>query len=205
MKSVSLRVSTVAAVAGVALWTSGCSNHPASPGVATLTAAAASTTSPVVASAAATPDPMKYARCMRTHGVPDFPDPVNGGFQITSGPGSDLDPGSPQFAAADKACRAFSPEDQAASGTVDPQLQAEALKYSACMRSHGVPSYPDPVFVGGSIRETVRAGSGQDPNSPQLIAAQSACQSLQPFAHGGQAATGRAAGGGVGSAGSSGP
>ena len=89
-----------------------------------------------------------------------------------------------------RACKAYSPEDQAASGTVDPQLQAEALKYSACMRSHGVPSYPDPVFVGGSIRETVRAGSGMDPNSPQFIAAQQACQSLQPFARGDQVSSG---------------
>ncbi len=61
---------------------------------------------------------------------------------------------------ADEACQALSPEGHAAGGTVDPQLQAKALAYAACIRSHGVPSYPDPVFVGGSIRETVRAGSG---------------------------------------------
>jgi hypothetical protein len=169
------------AVAGLVLWTTACSSHPAAPRVATLTAPSTSASSAV---ATLQPDVIKYAQCMRTHGVPDFPDPVDGGFHITSGPGSDLDPGSPQFTAADKACAAFSPEDQAASGTVDPLVQAEALKYAACMRSHGVPGYPDPVFVGGSIRETMRAGSGVDPNSPQLTAAQNACQSLQPFAHG---------------------
>ncbi len=133
---------------------------------------------------------MKYAQCMRAHGVPDFPDPVNGGFHITSGPGSDLDPGSPQFAAADSACKALSPEGHAGTGTVDPQLQAKALAYAACIRSHGVPGYPDPVFVGGSIREAVRAGSGVDPNSPLFVAAQNACQSLQPFARGAAGSTG---------------
>ena len=199
MKIVSLRAGTTVAVAGFALWTTACSGRPATPGVATLTAAASTSASTPPAAAAATPDAAKFAQCMRAHGVPDFPDPVNGGFHITSGPGSDLDPGSPQFAAANTACKAFSPEDQAAGGTVDPQLQAKALAYAACIRSHGVPGYPDPVFVGGSIRETVRAGSGADPSSPLFIAAQNACQSLQPFARGGQASAGS------GSTGSSGP
>ena len=186
------RVGASVALAAFALWTTACSSGPAKPSVATLTPTASTGTSSAVAGKA-TPDVAKYAQCMRSHGVPDFPDPVNGGFDITAGPGSDLDPGSPQYAAADKACAALSPEDQAANGTVDPQAQAEALKYSACMRSHGVPSYPDPVFTGGSIREAVRAGSGIDPNSPQFIAAQNTCQSLQPFGHGKQAASGSSA------------
>jgi len=182
---------TAVAVAGFALWTTACSSRPATPAVATLTAPASTGASTAPAAAAATPDAMKYAQCMRAHGVPDFPDPVNGGFEINNTtPGSDLDPSSPQFVAADSACKALSPEDHAAGGTVDPQLQAKALAYAACIRSHGVPSYPDPVFVGGSIRETVRAGSGADPNSPLFVAAQNACQSLQPFARGGQSSAG---------------
>ncbi|HTC71058.1 MAG TPA: hypothetical protein VK662_15920 [Acidothermaceae bacterium] len=174
-------------VVGLALLATACGSRSATRGVATLTAAAPTggSSAPAVA---ATPDAMKYAQCMRAHGVPDFPDPVNGGFEINNtNPNSDLDPSSPKFVAADSACKALSPEAHAGSGTVDPQVQAQALAYAACIRSHGVPSYPDPVFVGGSIRETVRAGSGADPNSPQFIAAQNACQSLQPFARGGQA------------------
>jgi len=200
MKIVSLRAGTTVAVAGLALWTTACSGRPATPGVATLTAAASTSAPTSPAAAAATPDAAKFAQCMRAHGVPDFPDPVNGGFEINNTtPGSDLDPSSPQFVAADSACKALSPEDHAAGGTVDPQLQAKALAYAACIRSHGVPGYPDPVFVGGSIRETVRAGSGADPNSPLSIAAQNACQSLQPFARDGQTSAGS------GSTGSSGP
>jgi hypothetical protein len=203
MISVSLRAGTFVAVAGVALWTTtACSSAPATPGVATLTVAAGRTASPALASSTPTPDAAKYAQCMRAHGVPDFPDPVDGGFHITSSEGSDLDPGTPQYAAADTACKAFSPEDQAAGGTVDPQAQAAALKYSACMRSHAVPSFPDPVFVGGSIRMAVRAGSGLDPSSPQFVAAQQACQSLQPFGQGNGASSGS---GGAGATGSGGP
>jgi hypothetical protein len=182
-RDIAMRKIWVVPVVGLALWTTACSSGPAKPGVATINAAASTGASSTPPAAAATPDAMKYAQCMRAHGVADFPDPVDGGFHINNTtPGSDLDPSSPRFVAADSACKALSPEDQAASGTVSPQLQAQALAYSACIRSHGVPSYPDPVFVGGSIRETVRAGSGADPNSPQFIAAQNACQSLQPFA-----------------------
>jgi hypothetical protein len=204
-RDIAMRKIWVAPVVGLALWTTGCSSRQANPGVATINAAASTGASSPPAAGAATPDAMKYAQCMRAHGVQDFPDPVDGGFHINNTtPGSDLDPSSPLFVAADSACKALSPEDQAANGTVSPQLQAQALAYSACIRSHGVPSYPDPVFVGGSIRETVRAGSGADPDSPQFIAAQNACKSLQPFGRIGEAGSG-AAGGGAGAPGSSGP
>jgi hypothetical protein len=168
-------------VVGFALLATACSSHSPTRGVATLTAAASTGASPTAATA--TPDAMKFAECMRAHGVPDFPDPVDGGFHIdNTTPGSDLDDSSPQFVTAYSACKALSPEGRAAGGTVDPQLQAKALAYASCIRSHGVPSYPDPVFVGGSIRETSRVGSGADPTSPLFVAAQKACQSLQPFA-----------------------
>ena len=46
---------------------------------------------------------LQIARCMRAHGIPDFPDPTtsNGGIGISL---SGLDPNSPQFPAAQKAC-----------------------------------------------------------------------------------------------------
>jgi hypothetical protein len=55
------------------------------------------------------PDPAKalnFSKCMRTHGLRDFPDPgANGGIQIRGTPGSDLNPNSPAFQAAQKACQ----------------------------------------------------------------------------------------------------
>lgn len=48
---------------------------------------------------------LKYAKCMRDHGIKDFPDPSEqGGLQISVAPGSDLDPNNPLYKAADKAC-----------------------------------------------------------------------------------------------------
>lgn len=48
---------------------------------------------------------LQYSKCMRDHGIKDFPDPnPQGGIQISVAPGGDLDPNSPLFKAADKAC-----------------------------------------------------------------------------------------------------
>jgi hypothetical protein len=52
---------------------------------------------------------LRYAQCMRAHGIKDFPDPTNGGLQLKAGPGSDLDPNSPAFQAAQNACQHFLP------------------------------------------------------------------------------------------------
>jgi len=50
-----------------------------------------------------------YARCMRSHGLSDFPDPTTssgGGAAISvhGGPGSDLNRSNPTFKAANEAC-----------------------------------------------------------------------------------------------------
>jgi len=55
---------------------------------------------------------LKFSQCMRSHGEPDFPDPQfsSGGISIKiSAPGSGtLDPNSPIFKRAQKACASFS-------------------------------------------------------------------------------------------------
>ncbi len=52
---------------------------------------------------------LAFSSCMRAHGLKNFPDPSNGGLQIRVQPGSDLDPGSPQFQNAQKACQKYGP------------------------------------------------------------------------------------------------
>ena len=50
---------------------------------------------------------LKFAACMRKHGITNFPDPVpfgNGGVMLTIHKGSGVDVNSPQFAAASKIC-----------------------------------------------------------------------------------------------------
>jgi hypothetical protein len=56
---------------------------------------------------------LAFSACMRKHGLSDFPDPTfsGGGVQMTirGGPGSDLNPSSPAFQAAQKACQGLLP------------------------------------------------------------------------------------------------
>ena len=46
---------------------------------------------------------LRYARCIRAHGIPKFPDPTSQGLRIS--PSSVIDLNSPQFLAAEKRCK----------------------------------------------------------------------------------------------------
>ncbi len=53
---------------------------------------------------------LRYAQCMRAHGISDFPDPNSQGqLQIQARPGSDLDPNNPRYRSANTACQHFEP------------------------------------------------------------------------------------------------
>jgi hypothetical protein len=56
-------------------------------------------------------DALKFADCMRSHGVTNYPDPVENGHGIQLGPGPDsgVDMGSAKFKAAQKACNPLLP------------------------------------------------------------------------------------------------
>ena len=47
---------------------------------------------------------LTFAKCMRAHGIKDFPDPSGGGLRLTVHPGSDLSPDNPTFQKANEAC-----------------------------------------------------------------------------------------------------
>ncbi|MGH2833579.1 MAG: hypothetical protein ACRDK2_12470 [Solirubrobacteraceae bacterium] len=124
-----------------------------------------------------------FARCMRSHGVPKFPEPVEGHFVALSralgrkGSGDKLKESAP-FKAAEKQCRKLLPNGGVPSPQVQKQVEEGALKFSACVRSHGVPNFPTPRVEGGQVHLGIRPGSGLDINSPQFQAALKACQSL---------------------------
>ncbi len=121
---------------------------------------------------------LAYTRCMRSHGVSDFPDPTTppgGGvaFQIHGGPGSDLDRNNPTFKAANQACRELLPGGGQPPSVPAPEIAAE-VRWARCMRSHGVPSFPDPNSQGAF--DSARFSEG----SPAFQSAGNACKSLQP-------------------------
>ena len=124
---------------------------------------------------------LAYVGCMRSQGVPNFPDPSAGGqinvdFARGGKDGSPASAGidrmSPQYISADQTCRHLLP-----GGVPTPaqaqQALATGLKFAQCMRSHGVANFPDPSTAG-----VVHLGAGVDMGSPQFQGAQKACQSL---------------------------
>ena len=119
---------------------------------------------------------LAFSQCMRAHGISAFPDPNSqGGIDLGSGPGgTGINPKSPQFKAANRACRSLLPTH-----TLSPAQQAEAkaqgLRYSQCMRAHGISDFPDPNSQ-GAIQIQANAGSGLDPHNPRFQAANRACQ-----------------------------
>jgi hypothetical protein len=130
-------------------------------------------------------DPAAYSACMRKHGVPNFPDPDSQGrLKITSGRSANgqktgVDVNSPRFRAAQQACQTLQPNGGRPSRQEQEKEQQAMLKFSQCMRSHGVPHYPDPKFSpGGGTQMTI--GKDVNPNSPQFNAAQQACKKLVP-------------------------
>ena len=128
--------------------------------------------------------------CMRSHGVPNFPDPsAAGGYSLTAngslvGVNGSVDIDSSQAQTAYGDCRHLLPGGPTISQLEqdvqqEQQAQAQALplelKYSQCMRSHGVPNFPSP-----GQPTTSPAGSPININSPTFVAATNACQHLLP-------------------------
>jgi hypothetical protein len=174
----------LAVAAGLGLLAGACGGS-SEPEVAQVGSTQTTTTGSGSAGGSSTADPAAYSACMRRNGVPKFPDPdAQGKLTIQGGPG--LDPNSPRYKAAEKACEKHMPRggDDAPS----PEEQAEelrrGLRYSACMREHGVPNFPDPKINAEGGLEL--SGDGINPDSPQYKAAEQACKDLAPGANGAQ-------------------
>jgi hypothetical protein len=176
---------TSVAAAGLAFSAAGCGGGDTPPAVAnlaTITSTGGQHTSPGTASRA-TAD-AAFAACLTSHGFPasvGSPSAHPSGKAVVLGgvviPG--VNPGSPQFQSALSACKKFMPGGGPPSLT--PAQEAERSKalaaLAACMRRHGVATFPEPDGRGdyplGSIEQL-------DPQSAVFQAAYKACWSLYP-------------------------
>jgi hypothetical protein len=127
---------------------------------------------------------LAYARCMRSHGVPDFPDPdSNGNFHVGNNSVSS------QETAANQVCNHLLNVGTQLNAAQTQHTLSQLVKYAQCMRAHGVPNFPDPQTTNGGIGVPGgftfdTAGRNLDQKSPQYQAAAQACQSLATHAKG---------------------
>jgi hypothetical protein len=132
------------------------------------------------------PQELALAQCMRGHGEPDFPDPAaSGGFNASVLSTFDNSQGQAAYGA----CRHLLASGGPSIAQLQQQLQQvqqrqqkallTLLKFSQCVRAHGVPNWPDPTLTAQGISLNLKA-TGLSLNSPQVQAAMSACQHVAP-------------------------
>ncbi len=124
---------------------------------------------------------LQFAECMRSHGVPQFPDPGESAAPAF-GPGSALK-SSPAFGSAVTKCNKLvpggGPSASAAPAPSASDVRA-ALVWAQCVRKHGEPNFPDPSTSGAHTGLFFRGivfpvGSDFDPQAPAFKQAQAAC------------------------------
>jgi hypothetical protein len=131
---------------------------------------------------------------MRSHGVPDFPDPDSSGdFHLSQSrqgrgsKGSGSNSVSSRETAANQNCHHLLEAGPQMNAAQNQHALSQLAKYAQCMRAHGVPNFPDPHTTTGGIGTPSGIGfdmSGIDQNSPQYRSADQACQSLAAHAKG---------------------
>lgn len=121
---------------------------------------------------------LAYSQCMRAHGEPNFPDPGGNGVisiqgsAAPKGSGDRRTIGGAQMTKANDDCRHLLPNGGLPTAAQKQQMLNQGLKFSECMRSHGVSNYPDPSSGGGPVT----ISGSINPQSPQFQSAQRACQ-----------------------------
>jgi hypothetical protein len=175
------RAAVLAATAGIALLTAACGGGSPSSGSAHSPATRGPSNSVAQEDA--------YAHCLTSHGVTGVSVGSGGTMTINDGGMSMTLSGnggipsqvesqlSPATQSAINACKNLAPRGPRPSGGgQQPYNVAQGLKYTDCLRAHGVPNMPDPNGAGAFNL----GGTGINPQSPQFEKAQQDCQSEQP-------------------------
>ncbi len=144
---------------------------------------------PAAATNPSTNSPLLLSQCMHSHGIKNFPDPTTGpggglGLSLATTPGSGtltaagITFSGPAFEAAAKACAKLLPGGGGPPPPLTAQQKHQAIEFAQCMRAHGVPSFPDPIFPtgsGGARKASSPGPTGVNPSSPAFQQAVSKC------------------------------
>jgi hypothetical protein len=164
----------LAALAMAALAIAGCSNAASETGTASSSGTGGNK------NLTARDRAVKFAECIRAHGVGDFPDPdAKNQFQY----GVSVSPAV--WKQATTACKDLQPPGTL-SGKRTPKQQSAALRFAQCVRDHGVKDFPDPVN-GEPMIDTTKIPSSNKPGGMTILnAATHKCGSILKLSAGGQ-------------------
>ena len=178
---------TVVATAALAVVVTACGSSGASRASRSSTNAGGSTTSASY---------LAYSACMRSHGVGSYPDPGSAG-QLPKPDAHHLGVSSAQLATAQSACQHSLPYTGRAINTdsvtqcmmaedcpevLVQHLLTEERSFAHCMRSHGLPNWPDPVTDshGRPVFAISISKDGFNPYSNPIWAEGNRCSHLMP-------------------------
>jgi len=166
-------VSVMTIMAAAALLAVACGDSPPSAGASP---------SPRSGGSAISASAVRYTSCMRSHGVPAYPDPNSAGQlpKIVPANEAQLGVSDTRFQAAQTACQALWPYQGPTQAQVRQEL-TDGLTFARCMRSHGVPNWPDPSTdpESGRVEFVIhpsQVGFNPQSPSPQILAKARACE-----------------------------
>ena len=137
-----------------------------------------------------------YSACMRSHGVPNYPDPDSAG-QLPKPDAHRLGVSGSQLQSTQQACQHRLPNTGRAinAGSITQCMMAddcprslvqhlldEERSFARCMRSDGVPNWPDPTTDshGRPVFAITISKDGFNPYSPPIWAKGNHCSHLMP-------------------------
>lgn len=186
MSSTARTGAAVMATFVLALLAAGCGGSGSSAGSRGSTAGSSTTSASEIA----------YSACMRAHGVPGYPDPDSSGH-LAKPDAHHFGVSSPQLRATQQACQHLLPhtgrainagsvqqcmEADDCPGALVQQVLTEERSFAQCMRSRGVPNWPDPVTdsQGRPVFAINISKDGFNPYSKPIWAKGNQCSHLMP-------------------------
>jgi len=164
--------------------------------VAVLAGACGGGASSATGGSSSSPSAVAYSACMRSHGVSSFPDPDSSG-NLPKPDAHQFGVSSSQLHASQQACQHLLPDPGGAIDAASIQLCMRAdhcpqplvqqvlneeRRFAVCMRSHGVPNWPDPTIdsQGRPVFAISISNDGFNPYSAQIWAKGNRCSHLMP-------------------------
>lgn len=144
---------------------------------------------------ASSPSAVAYSACMRSHGVPNFPDPTTGGPVLKADP-QQLGVSTAMYQRARHDCQHLLPNT---GSTQEQQQETQCMTsgtcsqaavqtwmtglrtLAGCLRAHGVPNWPDPVLTSPGIPHFPYDQTGIDHHSASALAKVKSCIRLTGF------------------------